>query len=70
VKNFCLACGKELKRGRRGLWYYYCNKKCYKQAIENFKEGVRELLGGKNIILVKVKNTDGVSEKGKDVRKK
>jgi len=49
--KFCLACGKKLKKGRRGLWHYYCNKKCYKQAIQDFKEGIKELVKNKNTII-------------------
>ena len=30
-KSYCRACGKNLSSGRRGVWKYYCNKKCFEQ---------------------------------------
>ena len=56
--NKCLNCHKELKEGRRGNWYYYCNKKCMNEAIENFKSAITELCKGKHVCVVTIKSKE------------
>jgi hypothetical protein len=46
-ENICGHCHKVMEGDRRGVWKYYCNAKCMDAAMENFREGLRQLCKGK-----------------------
>jgi len=53
-ENICGNCKKLMDGDRRGLWKYYCNKKCMNGAMEDFKRGLEELCKGKHGCMVKI----------------
>ena len=62
MSDYCLNCKKPLKPGRRGLWKYYCNGTCVKEASEKFFEAIRELTKDKHAVIVTLKGVKPPNE--------